>query len=299
MAGTPTDSVRQAIPLRGRPRHWRPLARGYALLVATLAVATVPLLSFQPPIAVVQLYALLHVGVLLTAPIVVGVAVATFDGGLLRAVGAGALPAPAWALASVVGRALARSVDVPVVEWPYLPLWAIVSAYLAFGVVGSLAGFLVGRGWVAVSPRFAVDSDGRRQWQAAMLAFGVAIAALVTVTLAMAMHGGAGTQASTAAILVAMVATALPAAVAGARGGRLLPALALGAAPVAVWFVTVFAGSGAEWILRGAPPRPLPSTLGLSFIAYILSGLLLAGVVAAAVGFGLGRAGIVVRRRRT
>lgn len=130
--------------MSSRPRHWRLLVGGYATLVAALTFATAFVVLVGPTERFAALYDLLIVGVLFTSPAVVAVAVAVLGGGLLQAVGAGAVPSLAWALAVVVARALAGPLGIPL-PTPDSPLWAVTGAFLAIGTVSAFGGFLLAR----------------------------------------------------------------------------------------------------------------------------------------------------------
>ena len=144
----------------------------------------------------------------------------------------------------------------------------------------------------------ADDGDGWTPWRASILLFGIAVSALVTVTVASALFRGTATAWSTAAILAGVCAPALPAAVDGARRRGPLLSLSLGVVPGLCWVGSFLVGSGVSGVLRGAPATPLPSTSGLTLFGAVLGAVLVAGVAAAAVGFGLGRASRYARQRR-
>lgn len=130
-------------------------------------------------------------------------------------------------------------------------------------------------------------------WQASIVIFGAAVFALVTLTLASVPFRGASWLAPAyyAAIPAALVAPALPAAIRGARGRRPGFAVALGVVPGVAWAVAVVVARGVSRVLGrslSAGDAPLWGVV-LYFVV--------AGVVAAGVGYALGRTGRFVRRR--
>jgi hypothetical protein len=140
----PSISVRDAVPLYGRPRHVRPIVAAHALAVATLVVLTVATASVGTRGWFDEAYSAVLPAVVFVLPVAVGLVSAALGGGLVPTLALGAAPSLAWTVAVVLGRGLAillgRSLPIP-----DSPLWAIAGAFLLIGLVGVLGGFLAGR----------------------------------------------------------------------------------------------------------------------------------------------------------
>jgi hypothetical protein len=137
-------SIADAVPLRGGPRHSRPLVAAHALAVAALVVLTVATAAVGTRGWFDEAYDAVLPAVVFALPVVVGFASAALDGGLVPALALGATPSLAWAVAVVLGRGLGALLGTPL-PVPDSPLWAIAGALLLVGLAGSLGGFLAGR----------------------------------------------------------------------------------------------------------------------------------------------------------
>ncbi len=140
----PSVSVRDAIPLHGRPRHARPLLVGHGLAVAALVALTVATASVGTQQWFDEAYDAVLPAVVFALPVVVGFASAALGGGLVPTLALGAAPSLAWTVAVVLGRGLATVLDRPL-PTPDSPLWAITGAFLLIGLAGAFGGFLAGR----------------------------------------------------------------------------------------------------------------------------------------------------------
>jgi len=137
-------SIADAVPLRGRPRHLRPLIVAHALAVAVLVVLTVATASIGTRQWFDEAYDVVLPAVVFALPVVVGFVSAALGGGLVPTLALGAAPSLAWTVAVVVGRALGAPLGTPL-PIPDSPLWAIAGAFLLIGLAGALGGFVAGR----------------------------------------------------------------------------------------------------------------------------------------------------------
>ncbi|MEF8791289.1 MAG: hypothetical protein V5A61_14285 [Haloarculaceae archaeon] len=137
-------SITDAVPLRGRPRHLRPLIVAHALAVAVLVVLTVATASIGTRQWFDEAYDVVLPAVVFALPVGVGFVSAVLGGGVVPTLALGAAPSLAWTVAVVVGRALGTLLGTPL-PIPDSPLWAIAGAFLLIGLAGALGGFVAGR----------------------------------------------------------------------------------------------------------------------------------------------------------
>lgn len=141
----PSLAIRDAVPLYGRPRHVRPLLVGYGLAVAALVALTITTGAVGTQQWFDEAYNVVLPAVVFVLPAVVGFLSAALGGGLVPTLALGGAPSLAWTIAVVLGRGLGTLLGTPL-PIPDSPLWAIAGVCLAFGLAGTLGGFLAG--WV-------------------------------------------------------------------------------------------------------------------------------------------------------
>jgi len=134
----------RAVPLRGRPRHSRPLVAAHALALAALVALTVATAFYGSQQWFDGVYEAVLQGVVFVPPVVGGVVGAALGGEVFPTLALGATPSLAWAVAVVLGRGLATLLGRPL-PTPDSPLWAIAGAFLIVGLAGAFGGFLAGR----------------------------------------------------------------------------------------------------------------------------------------------------------
>ena len=145
-------SLTSRVPFRAVPRHWRSLLAFELLAVGALVASMLATLATPESRVGVpgRVYELLLVTVVFCSPALAALATGALGGGLLQALGLAALPSLAWTLAVPAGYALRQTLGygLPIAD---SPLWVISGTFLVSGLVGGVAGFLVGRagrlGW--------------------------------------------------------------------------------------------------------------------------------------------------------